>query len=345
MAEALPPVDESVAVPPAVKAAADRANAYYNQSPKPDIQPDIQQSPEPPAAAEAAPVQTPEPPAPAPTPDPAPTNSDEVAQLRAQLDKQARDYNALLGRNAQQRDYIALQQTQLSQLANPRSWAKDAPQQPKQPTRLITEEERKAYGDDALSVMERKAREVVAPVVEQLNEKNQRLERELQQVKANDVYSTLDAELPNWRDINRSDEWKEWLRLPDLYSGMVRQQLLNQAFAAGEAGRILAFFRGFLSESSEHVDPQGQAPTAEPPPQAPVRRAAVKLESLAAPGRAAPSPSPSATAAQPTITNKDVTHFYWQVTHGQWNGREEAKAAREAQIHAAVREGRVQFVK
>ena len=32
---------------------------------------------------------------------------------------------------------------------------------------LITDEERRAYGDEALSVMERKAREVVQPVVTQ----------------------------------------------------------------------------------------------------------------------------------------------------------------------------------
>jgi len=194
-------------------------------------------------------------------------------------------------------------------------------------------------------VMERKAREVVMPVVEQLNKKNQALAQELQQVKANDVYFTLDSELPNWRDINRSDEWKDWLRLPDLYSGVVRQQLLDQAFAAGDAGRILVFFRGFLAESPGHMDPQVQAQAAVPPSPTPVRKAVMKLEDLAAPGRAAPSPAPSVTEAKPTITNKDVSHFYWQVTHGHWNGREQAKAQREAEIHAAVREGRVQLVK
>ncbi len=331
MAEALPPVDESVAIPPAVKAAAERAEAFYKTP---------EQTPEP--VAEQAAPQTPEPAAPAPTPAPEP---DTVRQLEAQLAKQQRDYHALLGRNAQQRDYIAMQQTQLAQMANPRSWANQN-EQPKKSRPLITEDERKAYGDDALSVMERKAREVLGPVVEDLNQKNQRLQRELQQVKANDVYFVLDDELPNWRDVNQSEDWKAWLRLPDLYSGIVRQELLNAAFAAGDAGRILAFFRGFLSESSGHVDQQGQAAAQAPPVERqPVRKAAIKLADLAAPGRASPSPSSTATEAQPTITNKDVTRFYWEVTHGLWNGRDEAKASREAQIHAAVRDGRVQMVK
>ena len=343
MAEALAPVDESVAVPPAVKAAAERANAYYGQAPE-QAQVSTEQPPEPPQSGNPsdtnAVTQTPEPPAPAPTSEPAPT--DDAAQIRAALAKQERDNKALLGRLAQQRDYIAMQQTQLAQLSNPRSWAQ--PEQPK-PKKLITDEERQAYGDEALSVMERKAREVVMPVVEQLNKKNQALAQELQQVKANDVYFTLDSDLPNWRDINRSDEWKDWLRLPDLYSGVVRQQLLDQAFAAGDAGRILVFFRGFLAESPGHMDPQVQAQAAVPPSPTPVRKAVMKLEDLAAPGRAAPSPAPSVTEAKPTITNKDVSHFYWQVTHGHWNGREQAKAQREAEIHAAVREGRVQLVK
>jgi len=339
MAEALAPVDESVAVPPAVKAAAERANAFYQQQEQP-AQPE--QTPEPAPAV----AQTPEPPAPAPTPAPEPAPAIEVErarELEARLAKQERDNKALLGRLAQQRELMALQQTQLAQLSNPRSWAQQ--EQPKQPKRLITDEERRAYGDEALSVMERKAIEVVQPVVDDLNQKNQRLAQELQRVKANDVYFTLDSDLPNWRDINRSDEWKEWLRLPDLYSGVVRQQLLDQAFAAGDAGRILAFFRGFLAESPGHVDPQVQAQAVVPPSSTPVRKAVMKLEDLAAPGRAAPSPAPSATEARPTITNKDISHFYWQVTHGHWNGREQAKAAREAEIHAAINAGRVQFVK
>jgi len=330
MAESLPPVDESVAVPPAVKAAAERAEAYY-QTP-------TEQPAEP--AAEPAVAASPEPEAPAPTPAPEPPQ-DKLAELEAQLAKRERDYNALLGRNAQQREYIALQQTQLQNLSNPRSWAQPTAQQPQQSPRLITDEERRAYGDEALSVMERKAREVVGPVVQNMERQNQALRSELQQVKSHDIYSLLDQSLENWRDINQDQQWKDWLTLPDLYSGVIRQQLLNQAFAAGDAGRVLAFFRGFQAEYPEHM---GQ-PAAAPPSQTPVRKAAVRLESLAAPGRASPSPPPTATADAPFITNKDVSRFYWDVTHGRYAGREQDKAAREAQIHAAVRDGRVQIVK
>jgi hypothetical protein len=332
MAESLAPVDTSVAIPPAVKAAAERANAYYQQQ---------SQSPEQPAPV--AETQSPEPAAPAPTPPP--VESNEVEHLKTELAKRERDYNALLGRNAQQREYIAMQQNQLQSLSNPRSWAQPQHQgQPPQRQRpLITDEERRAYGDEALSVMERKAREVVQPVVQQLNEQNQQLRQELQKVKSHDIYQALDQGLPEWRQINQSQEWRDWLTLPDIYSGVVRQRLLDGAFSAGDAGRVLAFLRGFLAEYPEHTGQQSPASAAAQPAM-PVRKAAVKLESLAAPGRASPSPE-KATGEQPIITNKDVSRFYADVTHGRYTGREQEKATREAQIHAAVREGRVQIVK
>ena len=187
--------------------------------------------------------------------------------------------------------------------------------------------------------------EVVQPVVQDMQRQNQQLRNELQRVKSNDVWTALSDAMPNWREINQSQEWKDWLTLPDLYSGMIRQQLLNQAFSAGDAGRVLAFFQGFQAEYPEYSGQQAQPAQEVPPPQAPARKAAMKLESLAAPGRASPSPPRADTDTQPLITNKDVSRFYWDVTHGRYAGRDEAKAAREAQIHAAVRDGRVQIVK
>jgi hypothetical protein len=333
MAESLAPIDESVKIPDAVKAAAARAEAHYATPPEPSAE----QPPEPPQAATPEPAPTPEPPAPAPTPPP--QTPDEISALKAELAKQQRDYNALLGRNAQQRDYIAMQQTQLASLSNPRSWA--TPENKP----LISDEERKNYGDELLSVIERKAKEALSPEVRSLAEQNQKLQRELTKVKANDVYSELDTKLPNWEQINDNPAWVNWLSLPDVYSGVVRQGLLDAAFAAGDSGRILAFFRGFQADHPEHMGQQSPAAPPAPPSPTPVRKAALKLETLAAPGRASPSPSAAATSEAPLITNKDVAQFYRDVTHGRYAGREEAKAAREAQIHAAVRDGRVQIVK
>jgi hypothetical protein len=116
---------------------------------------------------------------------------------------------------------------------------------------LLSQDEIQAYGLEALSVMERKAMEVVQPFVDQVTWQNQALRQELQQVKSNDIWSMLDQRLPNWREINQDPGWKDWLTLTDPLSGLPRQQLLNQAFAAGDAGRVLVFFNGFLSENAQ----------------------------------------------------------------------------------------------
>jgi hypothetical protein len=178
-------------------------------------------------------------------------------------------------------------------------------------TRLITEDERRAYGDEALSVMGRKAREVMQPVVQDMYRQNQQLRGELQRIKSNDVYSMLDQTLENWREINQNQEWKDWLTFQDPLSGVPRQQLLNQAFAAGDAGRVLVFFNGFLNENAQQ--PAARAPRI-------------------------------SADEKPFITNKEIDHFYSDVAHGRYEGREKEKMARENQIHRAIMEGRLQRV-
>jgi hypothetical protein len=174
---------------------------------------------------------------------------------------------------------------------------------------LISPEEQAAYGQEALSVMGRKAQEVVGPVLNDLNRQNQELRSELQRVKAYDVFSTLDQVMPNWREVNNMQEWKDWLAVPDVYSGVSKQELLNRAFAAGDADRVLTFLRGYLAENAQQ-----------------------------------PAARASRTAAdnsQITITNKQIEDFYNRVRRGFYDGKERQKMAEEAQIHKAIMEGRL----
>ena len=178
-----------------------------------------------------------------------------------------------------------------------------------QPARpLITEDERRAYGDEALSVMARQAQETVGPALHDLQRQSQILRSELQRVKSNDVYEMLDQSLPSWREVNQEQEWKDWLTFPDPLSGVPRQQLLNQAFAAGDAGRVLVFFHGYLAENAQ--------------PAAHAQRA-------------------STDNSRPTITTKEIDAFYDRVRRGYYDGKEKQKMAEEAQIHRAILEGRL----
>jgi len=86
-----------------------------------------------------------------------------------------------------------------------------------------------------------------------------------------------------------------WVSLPEVYSGVIRQQLMQEAWNNGDALRVAAFFRAFLQEAAA-VDPrQGYTRAASPPTMVP-RRARrtgmvplatrLSLDQLAAPGRA-----------------------------------------------------------
>jgi hypothetical protein len=111
---------------------------------------------------------------------------------------------------------------------------------------------------------------------------------------------------PNWREINRNPRWLQWLQEIDSLSGRTRQQLLNDATAAGDAPRVIAFFRGFQQEV-------GQAP-----------------------GRARP-----ARPEKPIYTRAQIAQLYSAHRKGAYVGREAEWARQDADIIAAGREGRI----
>ena len=331
MAEHLAPVDESVKVPTAVARAAAAAEAFYKQ-PTPDVDKadatvQIEPTPAVEPAAEAVTQPTPEP---APEPEPIPQEPDWEHR-----------YRSMEGRVKQLTELNAMQSNQLAQLSTTVTQL----QNPKQPSRpLVTDEERRAYGDDLLSVVERKALEAVQPHISELAQQNYDLQQRVQRDEARTIYDVLGVELPNWREINTSPDFLRWLALPDIYSGNVRSVMLKAAFNSGEAGRVLAFFRGFLADNPQLTGSLGQVPQ-RPAAQAP-RQAAVQLRDLAAPGKARPATGNAPVPAEPiVITNRDIDRFYADVRRGIYAGRNDAKDAKEATIHAAIREGRVRTVK
>jgi hypothetical protein len=322
----LAPIDESVKIPAAVQAAAKAAEAYYQPAEQPS------------AAASEAPVEevAQEPPRAQEAPQ------DEAASQPPSEPNWEHRYRSMEGRVRQLTDINANLGSQIQNLSTTVTQLQEGRQRSfAQP--LVTEEERKAYGDDLLSVIERKAMEVVQPQLQSLKHRSDELDKRVHSNEARDIYAVLDQEIPNWRDINTHPDFLTWLNLPDVYSNTVRAGMLRAAFGAGDAGRVLAFFRGFLAESNAI---RGQAPQATPAAQAPKREAARDLREFAAPGKARPATGNSLPPAeQPVFTTRDIDRFYDRVRQGVYAGRGEQKDAEEAKIFAAVREGRVRRVK
>ena len=334
MPDTLPPVDTAVSVPESVRRAAAEAEARHKaayQTPDPVVSGETPAPVVDPATAAVA-----DPAAPAPDAAPAP-----VAAPQGEVDWEAR-YNSMKGRFDQSQRTIGSMQGQMSELGDElvRTQSLLTPRQPlqqQQPARLLTDQERADYGTELIEVVQKAALEAVAPEITTLKQQNQQLRQKVAQQDQQGIFAALDQAVPNWREINESDRFKAWCRLPDLYSGVLRGRLLNDAFRAGQAPRVAQFFRGFLTEE---VATGQQSVTL---PSAVERTAAVPLETLAAPGRAKPATgadSTSAPADKPIITRQQIAAFYDQVRRGAYAGRDADKARDEAIIFAAQREGR-----
>jgi hypothetical protein len=221
------------------------------------------------------------------------------------------------------------------------TYAAPAPPAPRQSS-LITEKEVVDYGEEFLDVVGRKAVEKFSPEVEDLKAKVDKLTKSLESVGghiAKDargrMYDHLNEGCPNWAELNNNEKFLDWLALPDTYSGAIRHTLLDDAVAANNGPRALAFFKGFLSEAAV-VDPQGTQPALPAAPAA----AKIPLETLAAPGRARTAAT-SVPAEKPFFTQAQVTKFYADSAAGRYRGREDEKNTLDRQIFEAGREGRI----
>ena len=208
----------------------------------------------------------------------------------------------------------------------------------------LTDQDRQAYGPELLDLIKRAALDAVDPVIGETNQRVNRVQQRVQQTTALSLYQVLDRDVPNWREINMNPRFKSWCGLPDVYSGNVRGKLLNAAFQAADAPRVVAFFKGFLAEevaTGQLPDPNAQQQQAQPG--APVREAAVPLETLTSPGRAKPAPGNSAAGAadKPIYTREQIKWFYSQEGRRYYAGREQERKSDEQSIFVAQREGRV----
>lgn len=257
------------------------------------------------------------------------------------------------GRLRKSTELLSSMQEQVATLGDEVQRSQRVLQQPRQPDKppapLLTAQDEETFGRDMIDFARRAALDAVQPVVTDLRKQNQALQQRLQKTAASGIEGQLDASVPNWRDINYSSSFKAWLRLRDVYSRRVRQDLLNDAYAAGDAASVAAFFRGYLSENPTA---QGELdnPLLSPVPAQPGQRmASVPLQTLTAPGHAQP---PSGyqpyqdPAANMTITHAQIAQFYQnkRLMHqgkGPYAGREADCNNDEAFIFECQNAGRI----
>jgi hypothetical protein len=359
MADVLPPVDPNVSIPPAVKQAAEAADAIHKAL-YPDSQPSEQQ-PQPDPDPDQQPPQQPE-----EQPDQQPSDERVSASQESQRRPPIPDsgehgswehrYLAMKGRFDQSQMTLGQMQEQMSELGDelmrtqqslqmaraglaPRS---QQPQRPQQPLKTITKEDEETYGPELIEFVTRAARGAVAPELNQVTQQVRQTSQAVRQTSQQRMEADLDARLPDWRDINVSQRFKQWVGLRDIYSGQVRRVLINDAAKAADAPRVAAFFQAFLNE--EQATGQMPVPQSQPSGETPVpRQAAVDLSTLASPGRAKPASGNGIAVAadKPVFTRAQISQFYSNEGRNAYIGRDADRKRDEQEIFAAQREGRV----
>jgi hypothetical protein len=288
----------------------------------------------------AAPAPAEPPAAPAPTARPVAPNppEDPVKVVEHKYNVLQGKYNAEMARMAGMIETMRADNERLLQLA--RQAPAPAPQgRPEDQFDLtsVTAKEREEFGEELVQLMARIAKANSGAEVRALQAEVNRLKGSVQttvaigaETRMEKVWQQLDAWNTDWRVINNSQQFVDWLQNIDIMSGRPRQEGLTAAFDSGNGTRVVGIFKRFVEEDSSFK------PTAAPtPPQAPVDQATLVAPSAPrGDGGGAPNGS-----SGKIWSEQEIDDFYSRVQRGRITPEE--KASLEKEIMAAVSTGRV----
>jgi hypothetical protein len=319
-------------------AAAEALRAEMDKSATP---PEGEQPPEQQQAPEPTPRQAPDAPPPAAVTPPAEDEQSWEQRYRSQqgrLESVQKNNQALIDRLASLENQLATMKLRGAEEERPPAAV------PSIKPKLVTDKEAEEYGDEFLTVVGKRAKEEFLPEFDNLAERLKRLESRVEGVgtiidksQVTNVYSTLAEQVPEWRDVNRSEQFKAWLQVPDPYSGRRRHDMLQEAFSRHETGRVVSFFRGFLTEATG-TPPSSSSPGNSAPH--PNGSGKPSLEQFAAPGRARSAPQ-DLPPDKPIYTQAWIAQFSADKLMGKFRGREADADAIERDIYQAQHEGRI----
>jgi hypothetical protein len=164
---------------------------------------------------------------------------------------------------------------------------------------LVTPQDEEAFGADLLDVVRRAAREEMARAgveearreARQAREMAATLETRTTEQRRAAMYAELSAQVPDWMEINTSEEFSRWENEIDPMTGRPRIAALRVALENFDTPVIVAHLRAFSAEHAAGAPPL-QAPSGAPPQESGAARPERSLEAFAAPGRGVPASRP-----------------------------------------------------
>lgn len=201
----------------------------------------------------------------------------------------------------------------------------------------VTAKEREEFGEELVQLMARIAKANSGQEVRVLQAEVNRLKGSVQQTvqigsetRMEKVWNMLDAWRADWRVINNSQQFVDWLQNIDIMSGRPRQEGLTAAFESGDGTRVTGIFKRFVEEDSSF---RPTAPTT--PPAAQVDQATLVAPSAP---RGGSGEAPNGSGGK-IWSESEINDFYSRVQRGRITPEE--KISTEKEIMAAVAGGRV----
>jgi hypothetical protein len=338
-------------IPPAVRRQAEEADRIAREASGQVQEPeegDQAQEPTPQPQPEERPQATnPEPKANGQEPAPQPQAAEEDENSESWKHK----FESEKGRTQRLRDDLSRLSDEVTNLRRTLSTVQTAPAPAAndEVVELLTPEEKAEWGE-MLPIVEKRARELIAPLQAELKREIESVRGEVTNVhrttqidahakmrQSLDTNSRINDSGRSWLEINDDDEFIAWLQYPDRFTGQKRHDMLKEAWARNDASRVAAFFEAYV----EGATPQA-APRAEPQPGVTLKGNKPSLESFAAPGRARTSSAPpQAGPVVEAISRKDIARFYADLAAGRFKGKEDLAKDYEAKIFAANNAGKV----
>lgn len=274
------------------------------------------------------PEPTPEPPAPAP---PEPKPEDDVWRNRYLTLKGM--FDAEVPRLQSENKELKASLTDLNAKVDALS---KAPPEPR--SRLVTEKDTEAFGEDLVDLAKRVATEVVEEREAKLKDEIERLSKENGELKTQftgvtekqedrdrvTYFAELKRLVPNYETLNTDEGFVSWLAEVDALSNLPRQVFLNDAYQKMDVSRTATLFNTYTKSAEPApplVDPE--------------------LSRQVAPGTSKSTTTPTDDPALRIFSTADVEVFYRDVSKGAYRGRDAERVRLEAEIEAAAATGRV----
>lgn len=221
---------------------------------------------------------------------------------------------------------------QMEKLQKAADTPKPEPKQPAQPTKLVTDADVQAFGEDLIEVQRKVAREVAAEFrgeLDAMKAENDKLREQLNttgsQVSEASFEQRLYRMVPDFEQVNADDRWISWLNEVDPLLRAPRKSVAQTAFNQGDAEAVAHYVKMFKSSITPVEQPSDKA---------------AELEKQIQPKRSASSSANVAPQAK-IYTDSQIQKMFQQSADYSAKGRLEEAAKLEAEIDAAYRDGRV----